>query len=411
MKSIKIKMWQKSLISFIVSFFFAAGVSYSQDWQIIKTFQPTQTLHSIRFANENVGYTVSTLYNGSTFNIHKTEDGGETWIDQSSGHTSTRFKDMHVFSEDTVMMCGNFGIVITTFDGGETWTTDTVSENGDHFFGISFVGHTGYVAGNSGAIYKTTDLGENWQVVDPPIVSAISEVYFLTEDYGFVCGLNFIYYTTDGGQSWIEPETFPGATTNWWLREMDFINDSVGFVSGDIGQIYKTTDAGKNWTSIENTGTGESLQSIVAMNEDELYACGFAGVVIHTNDGGNSWEMMSTAVTENLYSMAFPTPEKGYVCSHSGKVLSYEDPSVFIPVVNPDPDLSIYPNPASGSFKVKSDRQISSIEIFTITGEKVMSRAVKSFEKVIDVTGLKHNVYMLKIETASGVMYEKLVVK
>jgi len=299
--------------------------STAQDWVKVKTFQPGQTLHCIRFANNSVGYTVSSLYNGTTYNIHKTEDGGNTWIDQSSGYTSTRFKDIFVFSEDTVMMCGNYGLVIHTTDGGENWIADTVSPDGDPLFGISFVGQTGYVCGNSGAIYKTTNMGESWSKVDPPFITAIEEINFLTEDFGFICGLNFIYYTENGGETWIEPETFPGATTNWWLRQISFANDSVGFVCGDIGQIYMTTDRGKNWQWMENTPTSESLQAMIALDENNLFACGYAGTVMRSTDGAKNWELMSAASQQNFYSMDFTPEGVGFISTHIGEVLRYTD--------------------------------------------------------------------------------------
>jgi photosystem II stability/assembly factor-like uncharacterized protein len=288
----------------------------------MKAFQPSQTLHSIRFANNDVGYTVSTLYNGSTFNIHKTSDAGVTWTAQSTGYTATRFKDIHVFSEDNLMMCGNYGLVIKSFDGGDNWLADTVAVGGDHLFGISFVGQMGYVSGSSGVIFKTTNMGETWAQVEPPLVSAIEEIYFLTEDFGFICGHNFIYYTEDGGDSWKQPESFPGATTNWWLREFVFVNNSIGFVCGDIGQIYKTTDGGKNWVYLDNTSTTESLQSIQALDENRIYACGFGGTIIRSSNGGLNWEQMTAGSSQHFRSIEFTLAGTGFICTQIGEVLT-----------------------------------------------------------------------------------------
>lgn len=340
----------------VLAVIFTGNDSTAQDWELIKAFQPAQSLHSIRFANEDVGWTVSTLYNGSTFNIHKTEDGGDTWIDQSSGHTGTRFKDIWVVSEDTVFMCGNFGLVIHTIDGGNTWISDTVVPSGDHLFGIWFVGQTGYVCGNSGTIFKTTDMGDSWTQVTPPFMTAIEEIYFLDESFGFICGLNFIYYTEDGGDTWSEPETFPGATTNWWLREFSFVNTQVGFVCGDIGQVYKTTDAGKNWEYLPNSGTTESLQSIVALDEENLFACGYAGTVVQSNDGGETWFPMTAGSTQIFFSMDFTSDGTGFISSWSGEVLRYIPATTNIFRRKPGNTLRVYPNPASDQvyFEVKN---------------------------------------------------------
>ena len=379
----------------------------AQNWELIKSFQPAQTLHSIKFASENVGYTVSTLYNGSTYNIHKTMDGGDSWIDQSSGHTATRFKDIFIVSEDTVFMCGNFGIVIHTYDGGENWITDTVSANQDHFFGISFVGETGYVCGNSGAIYKTINLGETWEQVTPPFITAIEEIYFLTPDFGFICGLNFIYYTEDGGNTWTEPETFPGATTNWWLREFTFPGDSVGFVSADIGQVYKTEDRGKNWEYMEDSPTTESLQSIYALDENVVYACGYTGTVMRSDDGAKNWQVMTAGSSQHFYGMDFTPEGNGFICTQVGEVLSYFDPYLSVDEMQAATNVKVYPNPASDFITIDTKYEITGIEMFDFYGGKVL----KQRHNRIDLMGIAPGIYFLLISSTESQTIMKITVQ
>ncbi|MBE0639037.1 MAG: T9SS type A sorting domain-containing protein [Bacteroidales bacterium] len=400
-------------IRILVPFFlyFVPILLSAQDWIMVKAFQPSQTLHCIRFANQDVGYTVSTLYNGSTYNIHKTTDGGATWMDQSSGFTATRFKDIHIFSEDTVMMCGNYGLVISTFDGGETWLADTVAPNGDHLFGISFVGHTGYVCGNSGAIFKTTNMGETWTQINPPLISAIEEIYFLAEDFGFICGLNFIYYTEDGGGNWVEPESFPGATTNWWLREFSFVSNSTGFVCGDIGQLYKTLDGGKNWIYLDNTPTTESLQSMKALDENRIYACGFGGTVIRSSDGGVHWEQMTAGSAQHFRSMDFTPEGTGFICTQIGEVLKYSDPWLGIDDNQPEDEIVIYPNPVADYvyFSFCDESQFSSeVSLYNLSGVLV---GTYRLDKALDVSFLTDGIYFLHFISSDGPNKIRLLVK
>lgn len=391
----------------IITLLLAAIHLPAQDWELIHSFQPSQTLYSIKFANEDVGYTVSTLYNGSTFNIHKTEDGGISWVDQSSGHSATRFKDIFIVSEDTVFMCGNYGIVIHTFDGGETWISDTVSANEDHFFGVSFASETGYVCGNSGAIYKTTNLGETWEQVAPPFITAIEEIFFLTPDYGFICGLNFIYYTEDGGNTWTEPETFPGATVNWWLREMSFPNDSTGFVCGDMGQVYKTADGGKNWEYMENVPTTESLQSLVALDENVIYSCGYAGTVMRSDDGAKNWQLMSAGSSEHFYGMDFTPTGKGFLCSQVGQVLSYFDPYLSVDEMQASAAVKVYPNPATDFVTIDAVEEILKVEVFDFAGNKVCEQT----QNRIDLQNLNPGTYFVVASTSAGRMVRKVIVR
>ncbi len=385
----------------------------AQQWQTCVAFNPAQTLHCIRFANDSTGYTVSSLYNGSTYNIHQTTDGGQNWTQQSSGYTATRFKDIWTFSEDTVMMCGNYGLVIRTTDGGQNWIADTVSPQGYHLFGISFSGTTGYVCGNNGAIYKTNDLGQTWTTVAPPFVTAIEEIYFLDKNHGFIAGLNFIYYTENGGQSWQQPQSFPGASVNWWLRCFSFINDSLGFVCGDIGQVYKTTDGGKNWIYLPNTLTQESLQSIRALDGNRIYAAGYAGTVIRSLDGGLTWEVMTAASTQHFYGMDFTPSGTGFVCSWSGEVLKYNGSIVNLPETLPSADIHLYPNPVSASLNIEGgpgediERMFSGIRIFDANGSLVASVPVS---KQIDLTAYPSGLYSLVLSGSQGIIVKKVAI-
>ena len=86
-KSFLMKTYQ---IFLVVSLFWYSILN-AQTWQEIKRFSPEQTLHSIDFLDGQTGYTVGALYNNSNYNIHRTIDGGKTWIDQNSGYTGMRF--------------------------------------------------------------------------------------------------------------------------------------------------------------------------------------------------------------------------------------------------------------------------------------------------------------------------------
>jgi photosystem II stability/assembly factor-like uncharacterized protein len=357
-----------------------------------------------------LGYTVSSLYNGTTFNIHKTSDKGETWTDQSSGYTGMRFKDIWIFNRDTVMMCGNYGVVITTFDGGENWIADTVAQGGEHLFGISFSGSVGYVCGNSGAIYKTTDMGTTWQALEAPFITAIEEIFFLDENFGFIAGLNFIYYTEDGGDTWIEPETFPGASLNWWLREISFPTDSIGFVCGDIGQVYKTTDRGKNWEYLPNTLTTESLQAIAALSENNIYACGYAGTVIHSQDGGETWESMSAASQYDFFSIDFTPDGTGYICSWSGEILRFQDTSTGFPDQYPGIEPAVFPNPFRDriSIRPESGNRLQSAEIFDLQGNLLFSTSLNDGDNCLETGKLASGFYFLRILSAKGVTTRKM---
>ena len=72
--------------------------------------------------------------------------------------------------------------------------------------------------------------------------------------------------------------------------------------------------------------------------------------------------------------------------------------------------LSIYPNPITSKLYIKSTvSRISSINIYTLTGQQVMS--ITDNFNVIDLSVLPSSVYFFKIKTESGMGTFKIVKK
>ncbi|MDG2463489.1 MAG: T9SS type A sorting domain-containing protein [Crocinitomicaceae bacterium] len=70
------------------------------------------------------------------------------------------------------------------------------------------------------------------------------------------------------------------------------------------------------------------------------------------------------------------------------------------------PELSIYPNPASSQFSIDGLNQESSFELVSVLGERVLTGKVSSASNMIAVSELKKGVYFLKIE---GSVFELVV--
>ena len=242
-------------------------------------------------------------------------------------------------------------------------------------------------------------------------------IYFLNEDYGFICGLNFIYYTDDGGNSWKEPLNFPGATTNWWLREFTFVNENTGYVCGDIGQVYKTTDKGINWEWMENTTTDVSLQAIIALDENNLFACGYGGTVIRSTDGGLGWHNMTAASGQNFYSINFTPSGIGFVCSQIGEVLRYIDPYTSVNNQIAEDIISVFPNPFQDHTLINYELPqggFISLVLFDANGRRVKNLFTGQKQQgkhtfVLDAGELHQGIYFVKLDLNRRTVVHKIV--
>ncbi|MEM7244849.1 MAG: YCF48-related protein [Acidobacteriota bacterium] len=116
---------------------------------------------------------------------------------------------------------------------------------------------------------------------------------------GFACGgrtlsrgesLSTFLRTRDGGLTW-EERHLPDLTATG-LNDLDFIDDSIGWVVGDKGHVYKTVDAGETWVQ-QVSGTTRDLSGVSFVDDKHGWACGDDGrgnfLVITTVDGGLHW--------------------------------------------------------------------------------------------------------------------------
>jgi hypothetical protein len=71
----------------------------------------------------------------------------------------------------------------------------------------------------------------------------------------------------------------------------------------------------------------------------------------------------------------------------------------------------IYPNPVQNQFNIKHSERITSVEIYSLSGEKILSKNEENIHSV-NVSNLSKGIYLVKIKTISGrVFTQKLIIK
>lgn len=106
--------------------------------------------------------------------------------------------------------------------------------------------NTGYVAGENGTLFKTTDAGENWFQLELNTDYNITDMCFPAVDTGYIIcnkqdfsGERFkIYKTVNGGTYWTEQDSLIGSDST------RILNENTGYAVGSYGLIWKTTNGG-----------------------------------------------------------------------------------------------------------------------------------------------------------------------
>ncbi len=231
-----------------------------------------------------------------------------------------------------------------------------IGVNGD-LFGVHFVSASeGWAVGLDQVIAHTTDAGGTWTLVgkdqfiwksgQPPTgnVPNFFDVFFINPETGWAVGWpEAIFKTSNGGDTWVEQHLnharlTPDEGAGVYLRKVRFLNESHGWAVGRFGYIFKTDDGGATWIPISQKyrrplphpcvyPTAEHISpelrgtprpqvvdynphlfalDIIAKDDvwvgggsegDEPCDKGWLRVIMHTTDGGQSWEYLYESET------------------------------------------------------------------------------------------------------------------
>lgn len=232
--------------------------------------------------------------------------------------------------------------VFKTVDGGASWVNIDVALFGSQvpnllFFvseQIGWAAHSG-----SSRLYKTIDGGLSWEGQSENAMHPgsgygffgheLEDMFFINETHGWVVTIYGLWYTEDGGESWYNYiyEQTSSSLGNWGdllgvsgflSRSVYFLNEEIGYVSGNIGggfagqgAIIKTIDGGNTWDVIFQSVNIESerLSDIYFYDENFGWAVGtseFNGIIYHTNDAGNTWTEQQVENIDPLPFLNYP---------------------------------------------------------------------------------------------------------
>lgn len=172
-------------------------------------------------------------------------------------------------------------------------------------------------AGSQGKILRSTNAGITWTryvtgSVDYKCLSS------LNNDVWIGAGDGKVYKTTNLNT----PLT--GYTTGLTaVNGVSFANSTTGYACGNAGGIYKSTDGGLTWI-LRNTGVANvKLNAIDFLDDANGIAIGDNGSVYWTSTGASSWSALTSGTTRNLLAVNFYGSNGAYITGEWGVILKY----------------------------------------------------------------------------------------
>lgn len=199
-------------------------------------------------------------------------------------------------SDDTGWIVGDKGIIFNTTDRGRRWTRQT-SPVAAQLQAITCIdAQRCWIVGDGATVLKTEDGGATWQAVKITSSEDLYAVSFINNLSGWIVGENgFVAHTINGGESWetqvVALTLFPGSRFSKPadLSAVRFVDDNRGWLGASAG-IAKTIDGGRTWTVLSRN----DIIGLITADGKTVWAVGRYGRNYITNDEGVTWVASNT---------------------------------------------------------------------------------------------------------------------
>jgi len=192
---------------------------------------------------------------------------GAGWVQQQSGTTAS-LRSVYFINAQTGWAAGESSFVLRTTDGGEYWIRHIIDPSVTSSIVIRFWDASmGFVCGSQG-MYKSTDGGLYWRNIPQLFMNPPYEIVFVTPQKGWLVGFMLasgdggrgsLYQTTDGGESWILRDS----SSRYAFRDVAFADSLFGWYTADnhaifsssSGYMKQTSDGGSTWQTVSSGGS------------------------------------------------------------------------------------------------------------------------------------------------------------
>ncbi len=121
------------------------------------------------------------------------------------------------------------------------------------------------------------------------------------------------------GRAWWGPAGTPAS----WLLDVAFGDPGHGWSVGASGAVWRTEDAGLTWVE-KDPGVANNLHAVWPSGPSELWVGGSDGMILHTFDGGESWQVQRLGY-DGVIRRFFFDADAGWAVGDHGMILETRD--------------------------------------------------------------------------------------
>lgn len=286
-----------------------------------RAWETTPQIKSTAFSGINTAW----LLTSKDDELLLTEDGGESWNKMSPDvydkSNQVNFSQISFIDSQRGWAVNVYGQIWRTSDGGRDWTAIAkLKWDNPEWCRVTSLEQIKFTDDLHGwiietyTVWRTEDGGTNWNVVfftsDPHVKGQPVRGFFLDGVKAWICGTEGeVYRTVDGGKNW-HIQSLGEAMCS----DIFFVDENTGWLSIRDGQLYRTDDGGQTWQLQPELDQKKYIDSIWFLNKNEGWGAGREllkgstkhmplpqGIVVHTLDGGRTWQSVNIGSTEPFF--------------------------------------------------------------------------------------------------------------
>ncbi|MBI4515404.1 MAG: hypothetical protein HY699_06265 [Deltaproteobacteria bacterium] len=264
-------------------------------------------LYSVQFVDEDTGW-----ISGQDGLMLHTTDGGKSWQRQDTG-TLVYLFGLSFLDRQRGFAVGDRATMLETSDGGQNWAIRKLTQTGltaeqeitaqdPVLYDVQFIdAQYGWLVGEFGKIYHSRDGGATFTeqqesllghgVFDVLDIPTFFAVHFINRREGYVAGLDGkIARTVDGGATWrFEPMQLEFPIVDPLFRAYPVGDGSVWAV-GAAGEVVRRLAGASEWQRAQlGMEVATWLRGVDFVTPDNGWIVGGYGLILHTQDGGQTW--------------------------------------------------------------------------------------------------------------------------
>jgi len=387
-------------------------VDAGETWEI-KGLETEIHIRDFQFVGDSIIYAVGDHIFGSleslTSKLIKSQDNGETW-DSLISFPGKQLYSLSFFDNDTGMLAG-YDAIYRTVDAGVTWDTVWSKTQLGFQFGeikqLTFpTSQIGYAIGIglyqnwpfNKFLLKSNDAGLTWEPIKT-FQDPLASIYFLNQDTGFIgtegdISSSIILKTTDGGYTWDETQVDQFSNS---VNSIHFTSNMTGFAAGSppafIDQtsffISKTIDGGETWEIFDTIGI--PLHSIYFINDTIGFVSGDFNLIMKSNGNING---LPEDYPWHLVGLPFGIDENKH---SNSRIKIYPNPT--------DGHLFVQ--------NLDLNKEIKSISLINLSGQTIYSKNPDINNELIqlDLSNIKSGMYFIKTVYNDKIEFMKIIKK